>query len=88
MKTMIIAVVAAFALAGTGVASAETVNARADVKAGSVKADTKASVNKRKHRSHATTGIGIETRDNNASARGSLLPGKDRLTSRAWIENQ
>jgi len=51
---------------------------------------TKSSARKHKHmaRSHhryhrQTTGIGSE---NNARARGSQLPGKDRLNSKAYIQ--
>ena len=87
---LLITAIAAIALAGTGIAAAQTgVSTGAGVKAeGAVNADAnaKASAHTRKHR--ATTGRGgIETRDNNASARGSLLPGKDRLNSKAFIED-
>lgn len=94
MKTLLIATVAAFALAGPGIASAQTsvgsdvdLNARNTAHVG-VKAPVK------KHRHHrATTGsghrsYGIETNDNNASAKGSLLPGKDRLNSESFIKDK
>jgi Ni/Co efflux regulator RcnB len=89
MKILLIAATAAFALAGTGIASAQTTNADIDanVNAGSTHAGTKTSMHKHR-RHHGTTGSGIETPDNNASARGSLLPGKDRLNSRAFIKNK
>jgi hypothetical protein len=89
MKTALIAAIAAVALAGTGVASAQTTNVDSNAKVNAGKAhvgaktSTKASVHKRKHR--VTTGTGIETRDNNASAKGSIIPGKDRLNSDAFI---
>jgi hypothetical protein len=85
MKTALIAAIAAVALAGTGVASAQTTNvdSNAKVNAGKAHVGAKASVHKRKHR--VTTGTGIETRDNNASAKGSIIPGKDRLNSDAFI---
>jgi len=38
-----------------------------------------------RHHHSYTTGIGPE---NNAAAQGSLLPGKDRRSSRAYIENK
>lgn len=85
MRTGLIAAIAAIALAGTGVASAQTANmdANANVQAGKTHTGAKTSVHKRKHR--VTTGTGIETRDNNASAKGSIIPGKDRLNSDAFI---
>jgi hypothetical protein len=47
---------------------------------------TSATVHKHHVRHHSyTTGIGPE---NNAAAEGSLLPGKDRQSSRAWIKNK
>ena len=90
MKTLLIATVAAFALAGTGIATAQS-SVGADVDANvqnNTYVGSKTTVQKRKrHAPRVTTGSGIETPDNNASARGSLLPGKDRLNSRARIEN-
>jgi hypothetical protein len=86
MKISLIAAIAAVALAGTGVASAQTsIDSNASVKAGKTHAGAKTSV--QKHRSTTGTGVstGIETPDNNASANGSLLPGKDRLNSKAYI---
>ena len=86
MKTALIAAVAALALAGTGIATAQTsAGTNADVKAGKAHVGAKASA--KKHRSTTGAGVstGIETRDNNASARGSILPGKDRLNSDAFI---
>ena len=88
MKTLFIATIAAFAIAGTGFASAQTsVGADVDLNArNNARVGTHTNVQKRKYRApHATTGSGIETRDNNASARGSILPGKDRLNSEAYI---
>lgn len=88
MKILLIATVAAFALAGTGVATAQTsVGADVDLNArNNAHVGTHTTVQKRKrHAPRATTGTGIETGDNNASARGSLLPGKDRLNSDAFI---
>ena len=84
-KMTLIAAVAAFALAGTGMANAQA-NAGADVNVDQTHVGTKAKVHKRKHHApRATTGTGIETRDNNASAKGSIIPGKDRLNSDAFI---
>jgi hypothetical protein len=84
MRTGLIAAIAAVALAGTGIASAQTsVDSNANVTAGKAHVGAKTSVHKRKHR--VTTGTGIETRDNNASAKGSIIPGKDRLNSDAFI---
>jgi hypothetical protein len=89
MKTLLVAAVTAFALAGTGMVSAQT-SGDANVKlhsSGGVDANAKTTIHKRKYR--ATTGRGgIETRDNNASARGSLLPGKDRLNSESFIKDK
>jgi hypothetical protein len=89
MKTLLIAATAAFALAGAGIASAQTsVGTDVDLNArNTAHVGTHTTVHK--HRTHvrATTGTGIETPDNNASARGSLLPGKDRLQSRSYIKN-
>lgn len=89
MKTLFITATAVFALAGAGIASAQTsVGADVDLNArNTAHVGTHTTVHK--HRSHvrATTGTGIETPDNNASARGSLLPGKDRVNSRGYIEN-
>jgi hypothetical protein len=86
MKITILAAAAALALAGTGFASAQTTNAgtdaNANTRAGGVHVQGKAHV--KRHR--ATTGI--ETRDNNASANGSLLPGKDRLNSKAYLQDR
>jgi hypothetical protein len=85
MKTLI-AAVAALALAGAGLASAQSsVDANANVKAGKTHAGAKASA--KKHRGTTGTGMhtGIETNDNNASAKGSIVPGKDRLNSDAFI---
>ena len=82
MNHLIIAAAAVALLTGTGAATAQTANVGADVKVhGAADAKARASTQKRHHR--ATTGI--ETRDNNASARGSILPGKDRLNSKAYI---
>jgi hypothetical protein len=81
---ILIAAAAALAIAGTGAATAQTTNADANVKReGAANAGAKTYVHKRKYR--ATTGSGIVTRDNNASASGSVLPGKDRLNSKAYI---
>jgi Ni/Co efflux regulator RcnB len=91
MKTLLIATVAAFALAGTGIATAQTsVGADVDLNArNTTHAGTKTTVKTHKYRApRETTGTGIETRDNNASARGSLLPGKDRLNSEAYIKDR
>jgi hypothetical protein len=88
MKIVLIAATA-MALAGTGIASAQTsVGADVDLNArNTTHAGAHATVHKRKH--HTTTGAavrsGIETRDNNASAKGSLLPGKDRDFSEKYI---
>jgi hypothetical protein len=87
MKAFLIAAITAVALAGTGVASAQTnAGTDANVKAGKTHAGAKASV-KKHHRSTTGAGVstGIETRDNNASAKGSIIPGKDRLNSDAFI---
>jgi hypothetical protein len=91
MKTLLIAAVAGFALAGIGIASAQTsVGADVDLNARNTTthAGTHTTVHKRKHH-RATTGsgrsYGIETNDNNASAKGSLLPGKDRNFSEKYI---
>jgi hypothetical protein len=88
MKTFLIAAIAAVALAGTGVASAQTsIDSNTSVKAGKTHAGAKTSM--KKHRSTTGTGVstGIETPDNNASAKGSLIPGKDRLNSNAIIRD-
>jgi Ni/Co efflux regulator RcnB len=90
MKTLLIAAVAAFALAGPGIASAQTsVGSDVDLNArNTTHAGTKAQAKKHKHH-RTTTGAGrsygIETNDNNASAKGSLLPGKDRDFSEKFI---
>jgi hypothetical protein len=90
MKTLIIAATAGFVLAGTGLASAQTsVGADVDLNArNTTHAGTHATMHKRKHH-RVTTGsgrsYGIETNDNNASAKGSLLPGKDRDFSEKYI---
>jgi Ni/Co efflux regulator RcnB len=90
MKTLLIATVAAFAFAGTGIASAQTsVGSDVDLNArNTTHVGTKAHV--KRHRSTTGAGVstGIETRDNNASARGSLLPGKDRLNSEHVIKDR
>lgn len=89
MKTLLIAAVAAFAVAGPVVASAQTsVGSDVDLNArNTAHVRTHATVHTRKH--HATTGAavrsGIETQDNNATAKGSLLPGKDRDFSEKYI---
>ena len=91
MKTLLIGTVAAFALVGTGIASAQTsVGADVDLNArNTTRAHSKTTVHKRKyHAPRVTTGTGIETRDNNASAQGSLLPGKDRLNSEHVIRDR
>jgi hypothetical protein len=87
MKTILIAAVAAFAIAGTGFASAQTsvggdvdLNARNNAHVG-----TKAQAKKHRGTTGAGASTGIETRDNNASARGSVIPGKDRLNSDAHL---
>lgn len=88
MKTLLIATVAAFTLTGAGIAAAQSsVGADVDLNArNNAHAGTHTTVQTRKHHApRATTGAGIETRDNNASARGSILPGKDRLNSEAYI---
>jgi Ni/Co efflux regulator RcnB len=89
MKTIVIAAVAAFALAGPGIASAQTsVGADVDLNArNTTHAGTHATVKQKHHRTTTGAGVstGIETRDNNASAKGSILPGKDRLNSDAFI---
>ena len=85
-KAVLIATVAAFAFAGP--ASAQTnIDANANVKAGKTHAGAKANAKTSKHRSTtgAGTHTGIETMDNNASAKGSIVPGKDRLNSDAFI---
>jgi hypothetical protein len=89
MKTLLIAAVAAFALAGSGIASAQTSGPDVDLNArNTAHVGVKAPAKKHK-RHHATTGAGrsygIETNDNNASAKGSLLPGKDRDFSEKYI---
>jgi hypothetical protein len=85
MKTLLIATVAAFALTGAGIATAQTsVGADVDLNArNNAQVGTHTTVHKRKYHRRMTTGI--ETRDNNASARGTVLPGKDRLNSKAYI---
>jgi hypothetical protein len=89
MKIAVIAV-AAFALAGTGIASAQSSGPDVDLNArNTTQTGVKAQVKKHK-RHHVTTGsghrsYGIETNDNNASAKGSLLPGKDRDFSEKYI---
>jgi hypothetical protein len=86
MKTFLIAAVTAVALAGTGAVSAQTsVGTNANVNAGKTHVGAKASA--KKHRSTTGAGVstGIESRDNNASAKGSIIPGKDRLNSDAFI---
>lgn len=86
--TLLMAAATAFALSGTGLANAQA-NAGADVNVDQTHVGTKTTVQKRKYRApRATTGTGIETRDNNASARGSLLPGKDRLNSESYIRDK
>ena len=86
-KALLIATVAAFAFAGTGIATAQTsVGADVDLNArNTTHANTKAAVKKHKHRTTTGASTGIETRDNNASAKGSLLPGKDRVNSKGYL---
>jgi hypothetical protein len=86
MKIVITTLAVAALLAGAGVAQAQNTSTQADVKA-----DTSMNAPKHKHmaRSHHryhrhTTGIGSE---NNASAPGTRLPGKDRLNSKGYLEN-
>ena len=85
MKILLLATAAAFAIAGTGMATAQT-SVGADVNAGYTHAGTKTYVHKHRRKHRVTTGI--ETRDNNASARGTLLPGKDRLNSKGYIQDK
>jgi hypothetical protein len=85
MKVIVTAIAATVLLIGAGAAQAQpNMSAGADVKA-----DSSVSIRKHTARHHRayhrqTTGIGSE---NNASARGSLLPGKDRLNSKAYIQD-
>jgi hypothetical protein len=88
MKTLLIATVAAFAFAGTGIATAQTsVGADVDLNARNTTTHSGTKAHVKKHRSTTGAGVhtGIETNDNNASAKGSILPGKDRLNSDAFI---
>jgi hypothetical protein len=82
MKIVIAAAALALA-AGSSVASAQTANSSPEVKAGTAVHGT-ATTPRQHRRHHYTTGIGPE---NNASAPGSLLPGKDRLNSKAYIQD-
>jgi hypothetical protein len=84
MKVIVTAIAAAGLLIGAGAARAQTsMSAGADVKAdSSVSTPKHITRHHRSYRRH-TTGIGSE---NNASARGSSLPGKDRLNSKAYIQ--
>jgi Ni/Co efflux regulator RcnB len=85
MKPLIVAI-AAMTIAGTSVAAAQAdTDANANVKMEKSGTHARASVHKRKHHRHTVGRGGIETRDNNASARGSILPGKDRLNSKAYV---
>jgi hypothetical protein len=90
MKTLLIAAAAAFVLTGSGIASAQSSGSDVDLNArNTTHVGVKAPAKKHK-RHHATTGsghrsYGIETNDNNASAKGSLLPGKDRDFSEKYI---
>jgi Ni/Co efflux regulator RcnB len=81
MKKILIAATAVAFLAGTGAAMAN------DEGTADQHMNKPATVHhKQVKRSHSTTdGIGPE---NNAAAQGSLLPGKDRLGSRAYIKDK
>jgi hypothetical protein len=80
MKIVIAAAALALA-AGSSAAMAQTTTSGPEVKAGATVHGT-ATSHPRRHR--YTTGIGAE---NNASARGSQLPGKDKLNSKAYIQD-
>jgi hypothetical protein len=85
MKVIVTAIAAAALLIGAGAAQAQnSMSAGADMKADSSMSTPRHSA--RHHRTYRrhTTGIGSE---NNASARGSLLPGKDKLNSKAYLQN-
>jgi hypothetical protein len=91
MRIIITALATAALAFGVGAAQAQSNSAEANVKADtSMKAGSSMSAPKRKHtaRHHRapryTTGIGSE---NNASAPGSVLPGKDRLQTKGFIED-
>jgi len=81
MKKILIAATALAFLTGTGAAMAND--------EGTADQRMKKPVtvhHKQVRRSHSTTdGLGPE---NNAAAKGSLLPGKDRLNSRAYIQDK
>ena len=90
MKIIVTTIAATVLALGVGAAQAQSNSAEANVKADtSMNSGSSMSTPKRKHatRQHKyrrhTTGIG---RENNASARGSSLPGKDRLNSKAYIQ--
>ncbi len=79
-----IAIAATALLIGAGAAQAQntSMSAGADMKADSSMSTPKHTT--RHHRAHRhTTGIGSE---NNASARGSSLPGKDKLNSKGYLQ--
>jgi hypothetical protein len=82
MKRYLIAAAVAALIGGTGAASAQYSSTDTHVK---TKTDAQTSTRQHKRHHRATSGRGIETRDNNASASGSILPGKDRLNSKAYI---
>jgi hypothetical protein len=85
MKVIVTAIAATVLLIGAGAAQAQTnMSTSAQVKADSSMSSPKHTT--RHHRTYRrhTDGIGSE---NNASARGSLLPGKDRLNSKAYIQD-
>jgi len=83
MKIIVTAIAAAALCLGAGAAQAQSNSAEANVKADSSMSAPKPVIrHHRKYHRH-TTGIGSE---NNASARGSSLPGKDRLNSKAYIQ--
>ena len=83
MKTIIIATAVAALALGASAAQAQSNSTEANVKAdASMSAPKPAVRHHRKYRRH-TTGIGSE---NNASAPGSRLPGKDKLNSKAYIQ--
>lgn len=90
MKILVTAIAAAALALGIGAAQAQSNSSDANMKADtSMKADSSASAPAHKHvaKSHRyhrhTTGIGSE---NNARAPGSRLPGKDKLNSKAYIQ--
>lgn len=83
MKLYFVAAAIVALMAGTGNASAQYATSNTSVRANS---DIQSTTRHKRHHHRATVGGGI-TRDNNASASGSLLPGKDALTSKAFIQD-